>query len=157
MVQHTSLGISTRVWISAPVGYYIVPRTAYRRPTTYIIYHHRRTIIYILYDNHLHRMGLPYMKVPKRRYVGAGCYNMRYDHRDDHHRITYLHHHHRRNNLYTICHASRFARHICYNWPMTCPTPHNTVCLTVNIRKNYWEITSIAGAIWESYVSYIFS
>ncbi len=45
---------------------------------------------------------------------------------------------------------------IAVDWPMTCPTPHNTVCLTVNIRKNYWPSKPLAGAIRETYISYIF-
>ena len=45
---------------------------------------------------------------------------------------------------------------IAVDWPMTSPTPHNPVCLTVNIRTPPRVSKPLAGAIRETYVSYIF-
>ena len=54
---HRTPGVTgtPRVWISAYVGYICDIRTAYARPTTYIIYHYHRIRYFILYYYYLHR------------------------------------------------------------------------------------------------------
>jgi len=49
------LHVSTRIWISAYMGYTCDMRTPYRRPTTYIIYYYHRIRYFILYYYSPHR------------------------------------------------------------------------------------------------------
>ena len=83
-------GISTRIWISAPVGYLYIMRTAYRRPTPCIIYYYHGMAYLILYYYDIHRYRICYIRVPKRLRHGAGCVYCKYVHRSNHRRITAL-------------------------------------------------------------------
>jgi len=83
-------GISTRIWISAPVGYLYIMRTAYRRPTPCIIYYYHGMAYLILYYYDIHRYRICYIRVPKRLRSGAGCVYSKYVYRSNHRRITAL-------------------------------------------------------------------
>ncbi len=61
-----------RIWISAYVGYICDMRTAYRRPTTYIIYYYHRDMYFILYYYYLHRYRLRTYRDPNTNICGTG-------------------------------------------------------------------------------------
>ena len=78
-----------RIWISAHVGYICDMRTAYRRPTTYIIYYYHRDMYFILYYYYLHRYRLRTYRDPNTHRCGTGIVCCKYVHRCHHHRFTY--------------------------------------------------------------------
>ena len=83
-------GISTRIWISAYMGYLYNMRTAYRRPTPCIIYYYHGMAYLILYYYDIHRYRICCIRVPKRLRHGAECVYSKYVYRSNHRRITAL-------------------------------------------------------------------
>ena len=81
--------VSTRIWISAYMGYTYDMRTAYRRPTTYIIYYYHRDMYFILYYYYPHRYRLRTYRDPNTNICGTGIVCCKYVHRCYHHRPTY--------------------------------------------------------------------
>ena len=79
-----------RIWISAHVGYICIRRTAYRRPTTYIIYYYHRIRYFILYYYSPHRYRLRTYRDPNTNICGTGIVRCKYVHRGIYHRLTYL-------------------------------------------------------------------
>ena len=80
---------TTRIWISAHVGYICIRRTAYRRPTTYIIYYYHHDMYFILYYYYLHRYRLRTYRDPHTTQCGTGFVRCKIVHRCHHHRPTY--------------------------------------------------------------------
>ena len=140
-------GISTRIWISAPVGIYIILPRIYRRPTPCIIYYYHGMAYLILCYYDIHQYRICCIRVPKRCYVGAGCVYCKYVYRSNHRRITALPPYYIYITFILPSGAIAIATFITVGGapPRGKSPTHHTykVFINVNIQQTTWRSTSL--------------